>query len=174
MEDCVVREAFSDSSKQWCTVHQKILNPENNYVCPSTVPMRPDRDAGWLLVSKAISVRADCRRRTVGAVIVDAYDRIVSTGRNGSPPGGPSCLAGECPRGLLTREDLPPDSSYDGGIGLCNAVHAEANAIIFGDPSRMRGGTMYVTHRPCTGCQRLIDGMGLKVIFNTLKENHEH
>lgn len=128
---------------------------------------RPDKDTGWLLVASAISSRADCRRRQVGAVIVDKHDRIVSTGRNGSPPGGPSCLAGECPRGLLTTEQLPPDSSYDSGIGLCVAVHAEANAIIFGDPDRMRGGKMYVTHQPCVGCQRLIDGMGLQVIFPT-------
>lgn len=137
---------------------------------------RVSRDAGWLLVATAISTRADCTRRQVGAVIVDKYDRIVSTGRNGSPPGGPSCLAGECPRGLITHVDLPPDSSYDSGIGLCVAVHAEANAIIYGDPSRMRGGRIYVTHPPCVGCQRLIDGMGLEAIstptlINSLKEN---
>lgn len=138
---------------------------------------------GWLYVAFAIAQRADCTRRQVGAVIVDHYDRIISTGRNGSPPGGPSCLRGECPRGLITYEELPKDSSYDSGVGLCVAVHAEANAIIFGDPSRMRGGTMYVTEKPCVGCQRLIDGMGLQVLvpseafqnpFNSLKENNEH
>jgi len=133
------------------------------------------RDRGWLLVAEAIAARADCRRRQIGAVIVDNHDRIVSTGRNGSPPGGPSCLSGECPRGLLTNEEVPPDSSYDSGIGKCVAVHAEANAIIFGDPTRMRGGKIYISCPvpPCPGCQRLIDGMGLEVIFNSLKENHE-
>lgn len=144
---------------------------------------RISRDEGWLLVASAVSARADCSRRQVGAVIVDKYDRIVSTGRNGSPPGGPSCLAGECPRGLISYDDLPPDSSYDSGVGLCVAVHAEANAIIFGDPSRMRGGTIYVNQQPCVGCQRLIDGMGLSVVFPVagltapeayLKENNEH
>lgn len=125
---------------------------------------RLGRDSGWLLVALAISMRADCRRRRVGAVIVDHYDRIVSTGRNGSPPGGPSCLKGECPRGLINYADLPPESSYDSGVGMCVAVHAEANAIIFGDPHRMRGGRIYVTDSPCVGCQRLIDGMGLEVV----------
>jgi len=135
---------------------------------------RPMRDRGWLLVAEAVAARADCRRRQIGAVIVDKHDRIVSTGRNGSPPGGPSCLQGECPRGLLTTDELPPDSSYDSGIGKCVAVHAEANAMIFGDPARMRGGTMYISCPvpPCPGCQRLIDGMGLKVVFNS-KENNE-
>ena len=143
---------------------------------PRECIVRPDKDIGWLLAAEAIATRADCRRRQIGAVIVDKHDRIVSTGRNGSPPGGPSCLEGECPRGLLTTDELPPDSSYDSGIGLCVAVHAEANAIIFGDPDRMRGGTIYISCPvpPCPGCQRLIDGMGLKVIFNSLKENNEH
>lgn len=133
-------------------------------------------EEGWLLVAEALSVRADCRRRQIGAVIVDKYDRVVSTGRNGGPPGAPSCLAGECPRGLISYDDLPPDSSYDSGAGLCIAVHAEANAIIFGDPDRMRGGTIYISCPvpPCPGCQRLIDGMGLNVVYNSLKEKHEH
>lgn len=126
---------------------------------------RPKKQDTWLKVAQVISEQADCSRRQVGAVIVDQYDRIVSTGRNGSPPGGPSCLAGECPRGQLTTEQLPPDSSYDSGIGKCIAVHAEANAIIFGDPTRMRGGTIYVNDIPCVGCQRLIDGMGLQVVY---------
>lgn len=140
---------------------------------------RLQRDAGWLFVATAVAARADCRRRQIGAVIVDKYDRVVSTGRNGSPPGGPSCLSGECPRGLITYEDLPADSSYDSGIGKCIAVHAEANAIIFGDPSRMRDGRLYLSCPvpPCPGCQRMIDGMGLEVIINnlnSLKENHEY
>lgn len=173
----------------YCATHNVWNGPATRYQClspaakaklshPATTfkPSRPSSDAGWLLVAEAVAARADCRRRQIGAVIVDKDDRIVSTGRNGGPPKGPSCLAGECPRGLITYDDLPPDSSYDSGIGLCIAVHAEANAIIFGDPGRMRGGTIYISCPvpPCLGCQRLIDGMGLKVIFNTLKENHEH
>lgn len=125
---------------------------------------RPDRHVNWLEVAGVVAKRADCSRRQVGAIIVDQHDRVVSTGRNGSPPGGPSCLKGECPRGRMTTEAVAPASSYDSGAGMCIAVHAEANAIIYGDPVRMRGGTIYVTHEPCVGCQRLIDGMGLEVV----------
>jgi dCMP deaminase len=162
-------------NNQWCTNHDRQFLEVGDETCTVDVHhfTRPQKDYGWLLVAEAVAARADCRRRQVGAVIVDKYDRIVSTGRNGSPPGGPSCLAGECPRGLLTKDQLPPDSSYDSGIGKCVAVHAEANALIFGDPDRMRGGTMYVTEKPCLGCQRQIEGMGLNVIFNS-KESNEH
>lgn len=124
---------------------------------------RPDWTTYWLDVARAVSARADCSRRQVGAIIVDERNRIVSSGYNGSPPGGPSCLAGECPRGA---SGVPPESSYDTGPGACIAVHAEANAIIYGDPSRMRNGTVYCTDKPCTGCQRLIDGMGLGVVWD--------
>lgn len=126
-------------------------------------PARPSWENYWLDVARAVAARADCSRRQVGAVIVDEHNRLVSSGYNGSPPGGPSCLAGQCPRGASGVE---PGSSYDTGAGSCIAVHAEANAIIYGDPSRMRGGTVYVTDKPCDGCQRLIDGMGLGVVWD--------
>lgn len=125
--------------------------------------MRPDWKTYWLGVTRAISERADCSRRKVGAVIVDANQRLVSTGYNGSPPGGPSCLAGACPRGSSA---VAPGSSYDTGPGSCIALHAEQNAIIWASPERLKGATLYITDTPCEGCQRLINGVGIvNVIF---------
>ncbi len=115
-------------------------------------------DAYFLGIARAVSRRADCSRRRVGAVIVGEDHRIVSTGYNGSPPGGPSCLLGDCPRG---NSSVTPGSSYDTGAGSCIAVHAEANAIIWADPSRLAGSTLYCTHAPCDGCGRLIAGAGI-------------
>lgn len=60
-------------------------------------PERPDWDTYFLGVAQSISARADCRRRTVGAVIVSQDHRVLSTGYNGAPPGRPGCLAGACP-----------------------------------------------------------------------------
>lgn len=119
---------------------------------------RPDWDEYWLGVANAISERADCTRRRVGAVIVDGQRRVVSSGYNGSPPGGPSCLDGDCPR---SNSSVAPGSSYDTGPGACIANHAEANAIIWADPQRMIGATLYITCPPCEGCQRLIAGVGI-------------
>ncbi len=102
--------------------------------------------------------RADCSRRQVGAVLVDQDNRLVSTGYNGSPPGGPSCLQGECPRGTSS---VAPGSSYDTGPGSCIALHAEQNAILWAEPERRRGATLYCTDKPCTGCSRLIAGVGI-------------
>lgn len=122
---------------------------------------RPDWKEYWLNVTKAIAGRADCSRRKVGAVIVDANNRMVSSGYNGSPPGGPSCLAGQCPRGQST---VSPGSSYDTGPGSCIALHAEQNAIIWASPERLKGSTLYITDAPCEGCQRLIAGVGIVAV----------
>lgn len=124
--------------------------------------MRPDWDEYFLGIAKAVSLRADCTRRQVGAVIVDAQHRILSTGYNGAPAGEPGCLtAGACPRGLQSLESVSPGSSYDTGAGSCIAVHAEANALLYADGWHLRGATLYCTDEPCGGCARLIAGAGI-------------
>ncbi len=119
---------------------------------------RPGFDDWGLLVATAVATRGDCRKKQVGAVILDPRHRVVSTGYNGAPPGGPSCLAGECPRAFT---DAAPGSSYDTGPGACIALHAEMNAIIYADPARLPGAAIYVTCEPCQGCARMIAGSGI-------------
>ena len=106
-------------------------------------------------IAKAVAARADCRRAQHGAVVVDAENRIVSTGYNGHYPGGPSCLNGECPRGLLSRDECPSLSSYDTGPPehRCESQHAESNALAFARTDTT-GMTLYVTGEPCAGCIR--------------------
>lgn len=149
--------------------------------------MRPDWDTYFLGIAEAVAVRADCTRRQVGAVIVDQDHRIAATGYNGAPAGIPGCTAGACPRGRhypATGDGSPatflgvsvfaercgcgddwpcpksiaPGGSYDTGPGSCVAVHAEANALLYGDWARYKGGVIYITDAPCDGCKRLIAG----------------
>lgn len=124
-------------------------------------PTRPDWDKYFLGIAIAVSARADCTRRQVGAVIVDINRRIVGTGYNGGAPRGPSCLKGECPRGKMSLEEVAPGSSYDTGAGSCIALHAEQNALNFSDYSERLGGTIYITCEPCEGCGRQLAGSGL-------------
>lgn len=121
---------------------------------------RPNWDEYFLGIATAVAARADCRRRRVGAVLV-SNNRIVATGYNGAPSGGPSCLAGECPRGLLDAAVVAPGSSYDTGAGACVALHAEQNCLLYADRSRAESATIYVTHEPCDGCRRMIAGSGV-------------
>jgi dCMP deaminase len=115
---------------------------------------RPDWDAYALGIAEAVSVRSDCRRRRVGAVVLDSDHRIIGTGYPGTRPGGPSCLAGDCPRAFT---DVPSLSSYDTGPGACISTHAEINAIMDVDNrERLTGATLAVTCEPCAGCMKII------------------
>lgn len=120
---------------------------------------RPTKPEYFLDIAEAVAKRSTCLRRQYGAVIV-RDDVIVSTGYNGSPRGDENCCdAGECWR---EANNIPHGERYE----LCQAVHAEANAIINGDHEKMRGATLYlvgIEHgerldkpQPCLMCKRLI------------------
>lgn len=122
--------------------------------------LRPTKHEWAMGMAEAARGRADCIRSQVGAVIIDRNGRVASTGYNGSPSGRPGCLsAGACPR---SRSDSEPGSDY----ANCVAVHAECNAIIYGDYERMLGSTIYTTRKPCSWCRKLIQGAGItRVVF---------
>lgn len=127
---------------------------------------RPDWDEWLLSVAQAVSTRADCTRRQVGAVIVDAQHRPLSFGYNGLPSGVPGCLtAAGCPRGRMSKDELPSDSAYVGidvdPKSVCSAIHAEENALLYCDVRARHGAVMYSTQPPCPNCERLIRGSGL-------------
>jgi dCMP deaminase len=102
---------------------------------------RPSFDEIWVDVAQTISKRGTCPRRQVGAVLVDEWNDIVSTGYNGSPRGLPHCSDVGC---------LLDDT------GRCKrTAHAEANAIIQAG-KEAENGTLYVTDFPCSECANLI------------------
>jgi dCMP deaminase len=120
---------------------------------------RPDWDNYFIEIAKVVSTRSTCLRRKYGAVVV--RDRvIISTGYNGSPRGMQNCVdIGVCER---KKQNIPSGERYE----LCEAVHAEQNAIINGPPDRMKGATIYIAGfeednsfavgRPCKLCDRMI------------------
>ncbi|MGM9571714.1 MAG: deoxycytidylate deaminase [bacterium] len=124
------------------------------------VKSRPDWDEYFLAIAQVVSRRSTCLRRQYGALIVK--DRIiVSTGFNGAARGLPNCVdTGEC---IRRKMNVPSGERYE----LCEAVHAEQNAIISGDPVKMKGATIYVAGfdyadgslalaKPCKLCARMI------------------
>lgn len=128
---------------------------------------RPDWDPYFLAIARAVAARADCRRAHHGAVIVDQHRRIVATGYNGSAPGGPSCLMGSCPRGLLSDEEVAHNS---GDYTNCISLHAEQNAIAFANHSDTVGSTIYITGEPCGMCAKLIVAAGITRVVYPPKE----
>lgn len=106
-------------------------------------------------IAKVVATRSDCERDQVGAVVVKD-NRIRATGYNGAPAGNPGCES--CPRRV---GGTPPGSDYESGAGLCHAIHAEANALLYCNREDLPGATLYVTRSPCTGCSKLIAAVGI-------------
>jgi dCMP deaminase len=128
---------------------------------------RPGWDEYFFGIAQAASVRSDCIRRKVGAVVVKDR-RIRGTGYNGAPSGDRGCVS--CPRRYAA---VPPGSSYDTGPGTCVAVHAEANALLYCDREDLIGATLYLTTDPCDGCIKLIKASGVvRVVWPDGEENY--
>lgn len=124
--------------------------------------MRISWDEYFLNITQAVSLRGDCSRSQVGAVLVSQDKQIVSTGYNGAERGGPSCLSGECPRAFSGVE---PGSSYDTGPGACIAVHAEGNCLLYAGREKAKQGSLYVTREPCGGCLKLIKAVAVSEVI---------
>lgn len=120
---------------------------------------RPSWDEYFIEIAKVVASRSTCIRRRYGAVVVkDSV--IVSTGYNGAPRGADNCVdKNACKRQEL---NIPSGERYE----LCEAVHAEQNAIVNGSPERMQNASIYIAGfeednsfaegKPCLLCRRMI------------------
>lgn len=119
--------------------------------------MRPTFHDTMLDVAWVLSKRSTCARKMVGCVLVDENGRVLSTGYNGVPPGVQHCDDFPCP-----GADAKPGQ----GLDLCEAVHAEANALLY-CPDVRRIHRVYCTHSPCLACVKLLlSSSAREVIFD--------
>lgn len=107
-------------------------------------------------VADAIASKSRCSRAQIGAVVVSKDQRISSTGYNG--PAATFPAEGECidwcPR---AQGKTVLDNTYDS----CPSIHAEANALLYVDRSRVEGGTIYITDAACYQCAKLVSNSGI-------------
>lgn len=117
---------------------------------------RIDRDQLGLLLAQSWALRGTCARRRVGCVLMDAQGHELGTGYNGPAAGETHCTDRACPgAGLATGE----------GLELCEAIHAEANALLRCRDVRAIH-TAYVTHSPCLHCVKLLMNTGCqRIVF---------
>lgn len=116
--------------------------------------LRPSIDEYFAEMTRLAARRSTCVRRSVGCVLVDANHHVLATGYNGVPRGVPHCIDQRCPGA----------SQVSGtGLTLCQAVHAEANALLqCSDVQKIH--TAYVTASPCITCMRMLANTGVKRI----------
>lgn len=118
---------------------------------------RPSNDAFFMRIAGQVALRSTCARRAVGCVIVDSFNRILSTGYNSVASKRAHC----------TSEKPCPGASCTSGTGLhlCEARHAEDIALMkCSDIHTIH--TIYSTTEPCELCaRRLLDTSCVRIVF---------
>ena len=125
---------------------------------------RIDWDSYFIEIAKVVAKRASCFRRQVGAVIVKD-NSIISTGYNGAPKGVLDCF--ECNECMRDKNNIESGKNYE----VCMSLHAENNAITqcASNGVSCKGGTIYITHSPCSMCLKQIINAGIKRIVSIEK-----
>lgn len=153
-----------DASREEAAEFQKILlecakEKADEEVSPEQKQKKWDRR--FMDMAKMVASWSTCARhgRQVGAVIVRGK-RVIATGYNGAPSGVTSCID----KGYCLRDKLHIQSGTRAEI--CFATHAEQNALVQAAKLGISadGATIYVTHRPCVICTKLLINAGIKRI----------
>lgn len=97
----------------------------------------------------------------VGACIVDADNRILSTGYNGFPHG---CSDDEYP---WNRDPAQGETKYP------YVVHAELNAILNASGKQLAKSKLYVALFPCNECAKAIIQSGIKEVIYLSDKYHD-
>ncbi|CAE6468018.1 unnamed protein product [Rhizoctonia solani] len=136
---------------------------------------RPGWDDYFMLLASLASLRCNCMKRRVGAVLV-RNKRVVSTGQvnrlapspthtlcryNGTPRGLLNCNQGGCKRCNGTAKS---GEAYDS----CLCLHAEENALLEAGRDRVgERSTLYCNTCPCLRCTIKIVQSGVtEVVYN--------
>ncbi len=122
---------------------------------------RPDWDEYFMNIAQVTSLRSNCMKRKVAAVIV-RDKRVISTGYNGTPRGVKNCSDGGCPR-------CASFAASGANLSECLCSHAEENSIVQAayHGVSIKDGTLYTTFSPCLICTKMILNSGLsEVVYN--------
>ncbi len=123
---------------------------------------RPSWDEYFMKIARIASLRSNCMKRKVAAVVVKDR-RIISTGYNGTPRGVKNCNEGGCPR----CNSMAPSGTQ---LGECLCSHAEENAIVQAayHGIGVGGSTIYSTFSPCLICTKMIINSGIEEVVYDL------
>jgi dCMP deaminase len=120
-------------------------------------------------VADTVSKRSRCSRAQIGAALVSKDQRISSTGYNG--PAASLDVEGDCIEWCPRAQGVVPlDNMYDS----CPSIHAEANALLYVDRSRVEGGTIYITDVACLQCAKLVSNSGVARVVMRVSSKASH
>ncbi|KAK4331631.1 Deoxycytidylate deaminase [Rhodotorula toruloides] len=182
--------------------HLTIPNPHSSlgpFLSSFSLPvlaelLRPSWDTYFMLLASLASLRSNCMKRRVGAVLV-RDKRVVSTGYNGTPRGVKNCSEGGCgrcnshgdgfgdeadPEGVDDEAEMLAANGQRKGMSRvgealdeCLCLHAEENALLEAGRERVSGGgtegaTLYCNTCPCLRCTVKIVQCGVEEVIYSL------
>lgn len=148
----------------------------------------PTEQETLMTMAYANSLRSSCMQRKVGALIIDEYGNVFSSGYNEVPISERPCrnTYGKCYRKYL-REGIEVDLSetlndesltrsvseivkkHSKMLDYCRALHAEESAIVnmarLSVSTELSKATLYTTTYPCNLCANKIAHVGIKNII---------
>ncbi len=147
----------------------------------------PEEHEALMAMAYANSLRSNCLKRKVGALVVDTYGNIFSSGYNEVPWFSQPCKksVGGCYRDHLKNKfatqlqdklndpgkiEIVKNLVHENfkGLDYCRSLHAEENALVnisrFGSSSAIENSTIYTTTYPCNLCANKIVQTGIKKV----------
>lgn len=111
-------------------------------------------DAYFCRMATVAALRSTCARRAVGCVLIDDKNHVLATGYNGVARQRPHCIDVPCPGASCSEGQ---------GLELCEAIHAEQNALLqCSDVDQIYAA--YCTTAPCAHCVKLLSNTGCQEI----------
>lgn len=107
----------------------------------------------FMKIAILFATQSTCQRHKVGAVITKD-NKMISTGYNGVASG---CV--HCEDHTFTK----PGEHHE--WSNVNEIHAEVNAILQADKTKLKGATLYCTLAPCNNCCKLIIASGIETVI---------
>jgi len=113
---------------------------------PLDKPKRMDIHEYYLRMALLAKERSTCNRRSVGTVLTNNKNRVVSIGYNGVPSGRIHCINSPC---------LGANGESGKDLDMCEAIHAEISAIAAcADIDDIHNA--YSTVSPCIHCVKAL------------------
>ena len=148
----------------------------------------PTENETLMAMAYANSMRSSCSQRKVGALIIDKYGNVFSSGYNEVPSSERPCVNvyGKCYRKYLREHinneinNVLKDESLTAEVSsvfkknskmldYCRALHAEETAIVnmarVGASVDTKDATLFTTTYPCNLCANKIAQVGIKRII---------
>lgn len=172
----------TDSFKKLNSIVNKYIN-----IIEGNEKFMPSEQETLMSMAYANSMRSSCKQRKVGALIVDEYANVFSSGYNEVPNTERPCLNqyGDCYRKYLRKEindsieneiknpvlskkvtEVVKNKSKM--LDYCRALHAEETAIVnmarLSVSVDLSKSTLYTTTYPCNLCANKIAQVGIKKI----------